>query len=344
VRLGLHVGYWGLGLSGEEQLELVREAESLGFHSVWAAEAYGSDAATVLAWIASHTERIRIGSAIFQMPARSPAMTAMTAATLDNISGGRMLLGIGSSGPQVAEGWHGQRFAKQLQRTRDYVAIVRRALARERLEYNGETYQLPLPDGPGKALKLTIAPVQERIPIYIAAIGPKNTQLTGEIADGWMPTFFSPEHVGEFRELLSEGAARAGRELDSSFDVAPNVNVALDDDIDRARDAMRPFLALYVGGMGSRKRNFYKELMLRYGYEEAAEEVQELYLSGKRDEAAAALPAELIDQVSLAGPRDRIAERLQLYREAGVGTLITTPLARDADGRSRTMRALAELV
>jgi F420-dependent oxidoreductase-like protein len=338
------VGYWGLGLSGEEQLALVREAESLGFHSVWAAEAYGSDAATVLAWLASQTERIRIGSAIFQMPARSPAMTAMTAATLDNISGGRMLLGIGSSGPQVAEGWHGQRFARQLQRTREYVAIVRKALARERLEFEGETYELPLPDGPGRALKLTIAPVQERIPIYIAAIGPKNTQLTGEIADGWMPTFFSPEHVGEFRSLLEEGAARAGRQLDSSFDIAPNVNVSLDDDVDRARDAMRPFLALYAGGMGSRQRNFYKELVVRYGYEEAAEEVQELYLAGKRDEAAAALPAELIDQVSLCGPRERIAERLELYRDAGVGTLIASPLAQDMDGRSRTMRALAELV
>ena len=187
----------------------MREAESAGYDSVWAAEAYGSDAATVLAWLAAQTEKIKIGSAIFQMPGRTPAMTAMTAATLDQLSDGRMILGIGSSGPQVAEGWHGQRFAKQLARTREYVAILRKALARERLEYDGETYVLPLPDGPGKALKLMIAPVQERIPIYIAAIGPKNTQLTGEIADGWMPTFFSPEHVGESRELLEEGAARA---------------------------------------------------------------------------------------------------------------------------------------
>ncbi len=195
MRLGLHIGYWGLGMSQEDQLGLVREAEAAGFDSVWAAEAYGSDTATVLAWLAGQTERIKIGSAIFQMPARSPAMTAMTAATLDNLSNGRMLLGIGSSGPQVAEGWHGQRFGKQLQRTREYVAILRKALARERLEFEGETYTLPLPDGPGKALKLTIAPVQERIPIYVAAIGPKNTQLTGEIADGWMPFFVSPEHM-----------------------------------------------------------------------------------------------------------------------------------------------------
>ncbi|GAC1323916.1 MAG: LLM class F420-dependent oxidoreductase [Thermoleophilaceae bacterium] len=342
MRLGLHVGYWGLGLTAQEQLSLVRDAESAGFDSVWAAEAYGSDAATVLAWLAANTERIRIGSAIFQMPGRSPAMTAMTAATLDNISNGRMILGIGSSGPQVSEGWHGQPFAKQIQRTREYVEIVRMALARERLEFHGEAYELPLPGGPGKALKLTIAPVQERIPIYIAAIGPRNTELTGEIADGWMPTFFSPEHVGEFRELLSEGAARAGRTIDGSFDIAPNVNLAIDDDIERARDVVRPLLALYVGGMGSRKQNFYNALVRRYGFEAAADEVQDLYLSGKRDEAAAALPGELIDMTSLCGPRERVAERLELYREAGVGTLITTPIAPSARARSQMLRTIAE--
>lgn len=320
----------------------MREAEGLGFDSVWAAEAYGSDTATVLGWLAGQTEKIKIGSAIFQMPGRSPAMTAMTAATLDNLSNGRMLLGIGSSGPQVAEGWHGQRFGKQLQRTREYVAIVRKALARERLEFEGETYTLPLPDGPGKALKLTIAPVQERIPIYIAAIGPKNTQLTGEIADGWMPLFFSPEHVSDARELLEEGATRAGRSLDDSFDIAPNVNVCVDDDVDRARDVMRPFIALYVGGMGSRERNFYNALVRRYGFEAAAEEVQDLYLAGKKEEAAAALPPDLIDQLTLCGPKERVAERLAVYREAGVGTLIVTPIAPSAQGRSEMMRALAD--
>lgn len=320
----------------------MREAEGLGFDSVWAAEAYGSDTATVLGWLAGQTEEIKIGSAIFQMPGRSPAMTAMTAATLDNLSNGRMLLGIGSSGPQVAEGWHGQRFGKQLQRTREYVAIVRKALARERLEFEGETYTLPLPDGPGKALKLTIAPVQERIPIYIAAIGPKNTQLTGEIADGWMPLFFSPEHVSDARELLEEGATRAGRSLDDSFDIAPNVNVCVDDDVDRARDVMRPFIALYVGGMGSRERNFYNALVRRYGFEAAAEEVQDLYLAGKKEEAAAALPPDLIDQLTLCGPKERVAERLAVYREAGVGTLIVTPIAPSAQGRSEMMRALAD--
>src|SRR3954467_14043996 len=343
MRLGLHVGYWGLGLTSEQQLTLVREAESLGFDSVWAAEAYGSDTATVLAWLAAQTERIRIGSAIFQIPGRSPAMTAMTAATLDNIADGRMILGIGTSGPQVAEGWHGQPFAKPLERTREYVAILRMALARERGEFEGNQYTLPLPHGQGKALKLMIAPVQERIPIYIAAIGPKNTQLTGEIADGWIPTFFSPEHVGEFKELLEEGASRAGRNL-NGFDIAPNVNVAIDDDVDRARDQMRPFLALYVGGMGSRKQNFYNALVRRYGFEEAADEVQNLYLEGKKDEAAAALPAELIDMTALCGPLDRIKERLAVYRDAGVGTLITTPIAFDPEERKRIIRELAEIV
>src|SRR6478752_3619905 len=214
MKLGVHVGYWGMGIGPREQLQVVQEAERLGYDSVWAAEAYGSDAATVLAWLAAGTSKIKLGSAIFQMPGRSPAMTAMTAATIDELSGGRMRLGIGSSGPQVAEGWHGQRFGRQLQRTREYVAVVRMALARERVEFHGETLELPLPDGPGKALKLTIAPVQERIPIYLAAIGPKNTQLAGEIADGWIPIFFSPENVGELLPLLEEGAARSGRSLD----------------------------------------------------------------------------------------------------------------------------------
>jgi F420-dependent oxidoreductase-like protein len=277
------------------------------------------------------------------MPGRSPAMTAMTAATLDHLSNGRMILGIGSSGPQVAEGWHGQRFPKQLKRTREYVEILRMALARERVEHDGEVYTLPLPDGPGKALKLMIGPVQDRIPIYIAAIGPKNTQLTGEIADGWIPTFFSPEHVGEFRELLREGAGRAGRDL-NGFDIAPMINARIDDDRDRARDMMRPFLALYVGGMGSRKQNFYNALVRRYGFDEAADEVQELYLSGKKDEAAAALPAELIDKTSLCGPKEVVKERLEVYRDAGVGTLMCTPVAMDPEERKRMVRELAELV
>ncbi|MDO8210774.1 LLM class F420-dependent oxidoreductase [Conexibacter sp. CPCC 206217] len=342
MRLGVHVGYWGLGLTSQQQLAIVQEAERLGYDSVWAAEAYGSDTATILAWLAAGTSTIKLGSAIFQIPARSAAMTAMTAATIDQLSGGRMLLGLGASGPQVAEGWHGQRYGKMLQRTREYVAVVRMALARERVVFRGETLELPLPDGPGKALKLTIAPVQERIPIYLAAIGPKNTALAGEIADGWIPTLFSPEHVAEFRGHLEEGATRAGRTLDG-FDVAPTVNAFVTDDLDGARDAMRPYLALYVGGMGSRRQNFYNALVQRYGFEDAARAVQELYLAGKREEAAAALPAELIDLVSLCGPADVVRERMQIFREAGVGTLMISPMAWTLEERLDQLRRIAEL-
>jgi F420-dependent oxidoreductase-like protein len=344
VKLGLHIGYWGLGLTADEQLELVKEAERLGYDSVWTAEAYGSDAATILAWLAQATERIRLGSAIFQMPGRSAAMTAMTAATLDQLSHGRMILGIGSSGPQVAEGWHGQRFGRQLQRTREYVAVVRKALARERLEFKGETLELPLPDGPGKALKLTISPVQERIPILIAAIGPRNTALAAEIADGWLPTLFSPEHVSAFRPLLEEGFARAGDGKSfEDFEIVPTVSVSISDDLDSARDTMRPYIALYVGGMGSREQNFYNQLVQRYGFEDAAREVQALYLEGRKDEAAAALPGELIDAVSLVGPPDVVRERLAVFRDAGVGTLMVSPLAWTFEDRLEQLRLVAEL-
>jgi F420-dependent oxidoreductase-like protein len=269
-------------------------------------------------------------------------MTAMTAATIDNLSDGRMLLGIGSSGPQVAEGWHGQRFGKQIQRTREYVAVVRKALARERLEYKGETIELPLPDGPGKALKLTIKTVQEQIPIFLAAIGPNNVKLAGEIADGWIPMFFSPEHVQEFRPLLEEGAQKSGRSLDD-FRITPSVQTLITDDEAAAQDMMRPFIALYVGGMGSREKNFYNALVTRYGFEEEAKAVQDLYLEGKKDEAAARLSPELIDTVSLVGPKEKIRDKLQVYREAGVHTLGATPLAFDKQGRLEQMRLLAEL-
>jgi F420-dependent oxidoreductase-like protein len=342
MKLGIHVGYWGLGMGPQDQLQVVQAAERLGYDSVWTAEAYGSDAATVLAWLAAGTSRIRLGSAIFQMPGRSPAMTAMTAATIDELSDGRMILGIGSSGPQVAEGWHGQRFARQLQRTREYVAVVRMALARERVAYDGETIELPLPDGPGKPLKLMIAPKQERVPIYLAAIGPKNTALAGEIADGWIPTFFSPEYVSEFRKLLQEGADRAGRSLDD-FDIAPTVNAYVSDDRELARNLVRPLLALYIGGMGSRKQNFYNNLVQRYGFESAAKEVQDLYLDGKKEEAGQAIPDDLIDMVSLCGPRDAVRDRLAAFRDAGVGTLMITPMAFTTEERIAQLEAVAEL-
>ncbi len=344
MKLGVHIGYWGLGLSSDDQLEIVQEAERLGYDSVWAAEAYGSDTATVLGWLAGQTTTIRLGSGIFQMPGRSAAMTAMTAATIDQISNGRMILGIGSSGPQVSEGWHGVRFGKQLARTRDYVAVLRMALARERLEYQGETLELPLPDGPGKALKLTIGTVQQQIPIYIAAIGPKNTQLAGEIADGVIPTLFSPEHVAVMRDQLQIGVERAGGgKTLADIDIAPTVQVYVGDDIESARDLMRPFIGLYVGGMGSRKQNFYNQLVRRYGFEDAAQEVQDLYLEGKKDEACAALPDELIDMVSIHGPAEHVRERLAAFREAGVGTLGVSPVAFTREKRINQLRLIAEL-
>src|SRR6201989_2878375 len=337
MKLGVNLGYLIPGVAPADHLEVVQEAERLGYDSVWAAEAYGSDPATVLAWLAAGTSRIKLGSAIFQIPARSAGMTAMTAATIDLLSGGRMLLGLGTSGPQVAEGWHGQRSARQLQRTREYVAVVRMALARERVEFHGETLELPLPDGPGKPLKLMISPVQERIPIYLAAIGPKNTALAGEIADGWVPIFFSPEHVSEVRALLEEGAQRAGRSLDD-FDMAPTVNTYVSDDQAGARDRMRPILALYIGGMGSRKQNFYNQLVQRYGFEDAAREVQDLYLEGKKEEAMAALPGELLDHISLCGPPDVVRERLAVFRDAGVGTLMVAPMSWAFEDRLAQLR------
>jgi F420-dependent oxidoreductase-like protein len=342
VKLGVNVGYWGFGLTAADQLDIARTAEDLGYDSVWTAEAYGSDAATVLAWLAAGTTRIKLGSGILQIPARSAAMTAMTAATIDQLSAGRFILGLGSSGPQVSEGWHGVRFAKQLQRTREYVAVVRMALAHQKVEFHGETIELPLPDGPGKALKLTIKPVQAKIPIYLAVLGPKNVALAGEIADGWLPIFFSPEHTATLKVPLEEGAARAGRSLDD-FRICPSVNVMIGDDLGAARDAMRPMLSLYVGGMGSREQNFYNRLVTTYGFEEAAKEVQDLYLAGRKSEAAMALPDALIDAVSIVGPRDLAREQIRAYKEAGVDTLIVAPMAMDTETRKQQMRLVAEL-
>ena len=340
MKLGIHIGYWGLYMGQQEQAAAVTAAEQLGFDSAWTAEAYGSDAATILGWLAAQTESITLGAAVLQIPARSAAMTAMTAATLDRLSGGRFILGLGTSGPQVAEGWHGQRFARQLQRTREYVDVVRLALSRERVVYEGETLRLPLPDGPGKALKLTIAPVQDRVPIYLAALGPNNTRLAGEIADGWIPTFFSPEHVGHFRALLAEGAGRVGRSLEG-FAIAPMVSAHVSDDVDAARDFMRPGLALYIGGMGSRTQNFYKTLMEQYGFADDAARVQDLYLAGHKEEACRALPAELIDLVCLCGPARQVESRLAAFRDAGVDTLIVSPVAFGIEAQRAQLEALA---
>jgi F420-dependent oxidoreductase-like protein len=331
MKLGVHVGYWGLGMGPAEQLRVVQEAERLGYDSVWAAEAYGSDAATVLAWLAAGTSKIKLGSAIFQMPGRSAAMTAMTAATIDELSGGRMLLGIGSSGPQVAEGWHGQRFGRQLQRTREYVAVVRKALSRERLEFHGETLELPLPGGPGRPLKLTIQPVQERIPIYLAAIGPKNVALAAEIADGWLPIFVDPDRFDD-----AFGASLTGAK--DGFEIAATVSVLVGDDVPALLDSLKPYLALYVGGMGAKGRNFYNSLMQRYGWEAEAARIQELYLGGHQREAIAAVPDELVDAVSLVGPKERIRDRLEAWRETPVTTLVV------GSPQPEAIQVLAELV
>ena len=340
MRLGVNLGYWGAG-NDADNLVLAREADRLGYSVVWVAEAYGSDAATVLAWVAAQTERIDIGSAIFQIPARTPAMTAMTAATLDSLSGGRFRLGVGVSGPQVSEGWHGVRFDKPLARTREYVEIVRLALSRQRLRYAGEHWTLPLPDGPGKALTLTVHPVRERIPVYLAAIGPKNLELAGEIADGLHAIFFSPEDSSELIEHLRAGRERTGATMDG-FDVSATVPVVVGDDLEAAAAPVRAYSALYIGGMGSREQNFYNRLAVRMGYDEAAQQVQDLYLRREYEAAAAAVPFEFIDRTSLIGPPQRIKERLARYADAGVTTLSVATYASDIDERIRTLHVVSE--
>jgi F420-dependent oxidoreductase-like protein len=307
----------------------------------WAAEAYGSDAATVMTWVAAHTENIDVGSAIFQIPARSPAMVAMTAATLDSLSGGRFRLGVGVSGPQVSEGWHGVRFNAPLGRTREYVDIVRMALRREPVKYGGKHYTLPLPDGPGKALKLIVHPVREQIPIYLASIGPKNLELTGEIADGWLAIFFSPEYAGESMQHIKTGAAKAGRDL-SNFDVVPTVPVVLGNDPEKCGEPLKGYAALYIGGMGSRQQNFYNALARRMGYEKEAAEIQDLYLGGDKMAATAAVPFEFVDRTSLLGSKERITDRLQAYADCGVTTLSITPGGASYDERVNTLRTVAE--
>ncbi|NLF65827.1 MAG: LLM class F420-dependent oxidoreductase [Chloroflexi bacterium] len=341
MRLGIMLGYAAGRL--ELPVALVQEADRLGVFAIWTAEAYGSDAVAPLAWLGALTERIHLGTAIMQMPGRTPANTAMTAMTLNQLSGGRFLLGLGLSGPQVVEGWHGVSYARPLARTREYVEIVRAIFRREeRLQYDGSLYQIPYAGedatGLGKPLKSTLK-ADPNIPIYLAALGPKNVALAAEIADGWLPLFFSPAKFDEiYRPALEEGFARAGggKSLES-FDLAPMVPVVIDRSLDACYNALRPMLALYIGGMGSRERNFYNDLAVRYGFEQAAREVQDLYLSGDRFAAMSAIPGELIDEVALVGPPERVRERLQLWRESPVRTL--NMMISDVD----TLRAMVEL-
>jgi F420-dependent oxidoreductase-like protein len=319
MKLGVNLGYAPPGTNPASLVPLVQEAERLGYDSVWAAEAWGTDAVSVLAWMAASTSRIKIGSAIMQIPGRTPANAAMTAATLDFMSGGRFLLGLGTSGPQVVEGWHGEPWGKPLGKTREYVEIVRMALRRDVVEHAGQHYRIPY-DGPGatglgKPLKLMLRSLRADIPIYLAAIGPKNVALAAEIADGWLPIFVAPERFD-----AAFGASIAGAR--PGFDIAATANVLVGDDVQALRDALKPSLALYVGGMGAKGKNFYNALVTRYGWEADAARIQALYLDGHQREAIAAVPDDLVDAVALVGPKERIADRLAAWRETPVTTLI----------------------
>ncbi len=331
MKLGLNLGYWGMG-NDQDNLALAREADTLGYDCVWAAEAYGSDTATVLSWVGAQTQQIGLGASIMQIPARSPAMAAMTAATLDSLSGGRFRLGLGVSGPQVSEGWHGVRFDKPLARTREYVDIVNLALSRKRVRYDGKHYQLPLPDGPGKALQLTVHPVRDHIPIYLASVGPKNLELTGEIADGWLAIFYSAEFAHEQLALIEAGRAKVGKDL-TGFDVVASMPLVLGSDLEKAAAPVRGYAALYVGGMGSREVNFYNQLATRMGYGDAAAEIQARYMARDYDGAGAAVPFEFIDATALIGDTARIADRLAAFAESGVTSLNITPMAGTLDER-----------
>jgi len=341
MRLGLNLGYMVGADDARGQLRLTQHAESLGYEVVWAAEAYGSDSPTVLAWLAAQTSTIGVGSAVMQIPARTPAMTAMTAASLDLLSEGRFSLGLGVSGPQVSEGWHGVRFDKPLARTREYVDILKLALGRKTVAYEGRTYTLPLPDGPGKALKLTIAPHADRIPIYLAAVGPKNLELAGEIADGWLAIFFAPEFAEEQLGHVDSGRAAAGLDRES-FDVVATIPLVVGADARDCADPVRPYAALYLGGMGSREKNFYNQLAVRMGYGEAAATVQDLYLSRRPRDAMTAVPYEFIDSTSLLGPKERLAERLAEFAAAGVTTAALAPHGNSLEEKLAALTTAAE--
>jgi F420-dependent oxidoreductase-like protein len=340
MKLGYMAGYWGAGPPGGMPDTIV-EAERLGYDSVWTAEAYGSDALTPLAWWGAQTSKIRLGTAICQISARTPAATAMAAITLDHLSGGRFVLGLGASGPQVVEGWYGDDYRKPLARTREYVEIIRRILAREQpVDFQGERYQLPNSNGTGfgKPLKSITHPLRADLPIYLAAEGPKNVALSAEIADGWIPMFYAPRADGFYRDALAEGFARpTARRRPEEFEVACLVPVIIDDDVEAAADAYRPVLALYIGGMGAREVNFHNDVFARMGYEGEAKLIQDLYLDGKKAEAAGAVPTQLVEDVALVGPREKIRDELEMWRESNVTTMLVS-------GGVDQLRTIAELV
>jgi F420-dependent oxidoreductase-like protein len=329
MRLGFYMGYAQPGTSPLELLELAQEAERLGYDSAWAAEAWGVDAITPLAWLGATTSTIKLGTAIMQLPGRSPANAAMTAVTLDMLSGGRFLMGLGTSGPQVVEGWHGQEWGKPLGKTREYVEIVRAIFRRERLEHHGEHYDIPVQGGTGlgKPLKLMARPLRADIPIYIAAIGPKAVDQAFEIADGWLPIFWSPEKA---RSVFPVDRAREG------FDIAPSVPALVTDDVESGRNMLKEYYSFYIGGMGARGKNFYNDLFTRYGYEAEAREIQDLFLGGRQREAASKVPDAFVDEVALVGPVERIRDRLAAWRESGATSLLVS--TRDAN----TLRGVAE--
>lgn len=325
MRLGIMIGYATRKIT--LPMDLIRMADELGVYAVWTSEAYGSDAVTPLAWIGAQTKNIKLGTAIMQMPGRTPANTAMTAMTLDQLSGGRFLLGLGLSGPQVVEGWHGVSYRKPLTRTREYIQILQKIFKREqRLVHEGQVYQIPYQGqdstGLGKPLKSTLDPAPE-IPIYLAAIGPKNVELAAEIADGWLPIFFSPTKYDQvYKPHVEQGLNKAvGDKTRDDFDIAPLVPVVVNDNLETAYNQLRPFLAIYIGGMGAKGKNFYHDLASRFGYAEAADEIQDLFLSGEKGKAMMAVPEALIDEISLVGPRERIKERLPLWLDSPLSTM-----------------------
>jgi len=340
LKIGLQLGYWGAG-PPPHALELVEEAERLGFDSVWTAESWGSDALTPLAWWGSRTERVRLGTSLCQLSARTPTAMAMAALTMDHLSGGRFVLGLGVSGPQVVEGWYGQPFPAPLARTREYVDIVRQVLAREKPVTNdGPHYPLPYPGGTGlgKPLKSIVHPLRNDIPIILGAEGPKNVALAAEIADGWFPIFFSPKGMSSFEASLDEGFARPGaRRSVDDFEVLALAPTVITDDVDAAADGFRPFLALYIGGMGAKGMNFHFDVFARMGYEEAATRIQDAYLAGRKDDAAAAVPTALIEEIALIGPVEKIRDNLEAWRASRATTLLVS-------GDLTTMRAMAELI